>query len=86
VGSTSFRRLLVVLASVLVLVLAFAPTAFAGEEDGTDTGAAGGGAGTGAGGAATAPDGSMALPAALAAGGIVLTAAGWLVVRRRTNE
>ena len=89
----SVRRVLVVLGSVLVLVLSFAPAAFAGEDDetettgGGDTGGAAGGVGTGAGGTASTTDGSMMLPFALGVGGVlVLTAAGGLALRRRTNE
>ncbi len=84
----SFRRFLVVLTTVLVLALSFAPMAFAGEDetDTTDSGGAAGGAGTGAGGTASSSDTSMFLAGALGVGGVlVLTAAG-LTVRRRTNQ
>src|SRR3954453_7162948 len=87
----SLRRLVVMFASVVVLVLAFAPLSFAGGDDGCDddscstsssssSGAAGsgsGGAPTGFGGAVVKPDGSIVIPLMLAGGSVVLlTAAG----------
>ena len=83
----SFRRVVVVAATILALVLAFAPVGYAGEEDEEDGGAAGGGAATGAGGMASADDGSMVLPLTLAGGGVVLlTFASGLAVRRRFDH
>ena len=82
----SFKRVLVVAASVLVLVLAFAPVGYAGEDTDTeDGGGAAGGAGTGAGGMAGGE--SMVLPFSLGAGGVLLlTLAGGLAMRRRSDH
>lgn len=98
----SLTRLLMLAASVIVLVLAFAPASFAGEDGcdddscghsggggggGGDTGSASGGAQTGFGGVVAATDGSMTVPFALATGGVVfLTVAGGLASRRRRFE
>lgn len=84
----SLRRLIVTFASVMMLVLAFAPLSFAGEDGcdddsgcgtshasgggGSDTGSAKGGAQTGFGGVLAANDGSYTIPLTLAGGGIVL--------------
>jgi hypothetical protein len=95
----SLTRMLVLAASVIVLVLAFAPASFAGEDNscsdnnscnnsgGSDTGSASGGAQTGVGGVVAPTNGSMAIPFALATGGVLfLTAAGGLATRRRASE
>jgi hypothetical protein len=82
------RRLMFIFASVMVLVLAFAPLSFAGEDGcdddscssssssggGSDTGSASGGAQTGFGGAVVKSDGSLAIPLTLAGGSVVLLA------------
>jgi hypothetical protein len=83
----SLRRLMFIFASVMVLVLAFAPLSFAGEDGcdddscstsssggGSDTGSASGGAQTGFGGAVVQSDGSLAIPLTLAGGSVVLLA------------
>ena len=95
----SFRRVIVTLAAVMMLVLAFASTSFAGEDDGcdddscstaassgggSDTGSATGGAQTGLGGAVVKSDGSIVTPLMLASGSVVLlTLAGAAGVRAR---
>jgi hypothetical protein len=97
----SFRRMLVLAGSILILVLAFAPASFAGgcdddEEDcgggsgvagSTDSGSASGGVATGLGGMASVEGGKILLPLTLAGGAVVLlTAAGGLAVRRQDNQ
>jgi hypothetical protein len=95
----SLRRGIVTLAAVMMLVLAFASTSFAGEDDGcdddscssaagsgggSDTGSATGGAQTGLGGAVVKSDGSMLIPLTLAGGSVVLlTLAGAAGMRAR---
>lgn len=82
-----FRRLAVVAASLVILVLAFAPMAFAGgcdeDEEDCDTGAAGGGVSTGYGMASDRGD--VLLTIALAGGGIALITAGGFAVRRQNR-
>jgi hypothetical protein len=98
----SLRRLIVTFASVMMLVLAFAPLSYAGEDGcdddscgtshasgggGSDTGSAKGGAQTGFGGVLAANDGNVTAPFTLASGGVVLlTLAGGLALRGRRNE
>ena len=98
----SFRRLIVTFASVMMLVLAFAPLSFAGEDGcdddsgcghatggggGGDTGSAKGGAQTGFGGVLAANDGSLSIPFTLASGGaVLLPLAGGLALRGRRFE
>ncbi len=84
------RRLAIMAVSLVILVLAFAPAAFAGgcdsdEEDcgGGDGGGAAGGVSTGFGGMAT-DDGGL-LTFALASGGIVLITAGGYALRRQNR-
>jgi hypothetical protein len=86
------RRLLVAVASLMVLMLAFTPASFAGgcdpdEEDcdGGDSGAAGGAVGTGFGGMASADQGDVLLTFALASGGVLLITAGGIAVRRKNH-
>jgi hypothetical protein len=89
----ALRRLAVVAFSVVILVLAFAPAAFAGgcdsdEEDcggGGDSGAAAGGVSTGIGGMASDAGSDVLLTFALASGGILLMTAGGLAVRRQNR-
>ena len=82
------RRLAIILASLVVLVLALAPAAFAGgcdeDEEDCDEGAAGGGVGTGL---VMDSDGrgDVLLAFALASGGIILITAGGLAVRRQNR-
>ena len=85
------RRLAVVAATLVVLVLAFAPAAFAGgcdpdEEDcgGGDGGAAAGGVDTGF-GMASDNGGNVLLTFALAGGGIALITVGSLTARRQNR-
>jgi hypothetical protein len=97
----SLRRLIVTFASVMMLVLAFAPLSFAGEDGcdsdngcghatgggGSDTGSAKGGAQTGFGGVLAANDGNVSIPFTLASGGaVLLTLAGGLALRGRRFE
>jgi hypothetical protein len=93
------RRVIVTLAAVMLLVLAFASTSFAGEDGcsddnscstaassggGSDTGSATGAAQTGFGGAVLKSDGSTAIPLALAGGSVaLLTLAGAAGIRAR---
>ena len=84
------RRLAVVAASLVILVLAFAPAAFAGgcdsdEDDCGDGGGANGGVSTGFGGMASDHQGDVLLTIALAGGGIALITAGGLAVRRQNR-
>ena len=80
------RRLAVVVASLVVLVLALAPVAFAGgcdsDEEDCDTGGAGGGVSTGY---AMDSNGDV-LTLALATGGILLITAGGFLTLRRQND
>jgi hypothetical protein len=92
----TMRRLVVTFASVMMLVLAFAPMSFAGEDGcdddscasggggggGADTGSAVGGAQTGFGGAFVASDGTIAVPFALASGSVVLLTLAAVAARR----
>jgi hypothetical protein len=91
----TMRRLVVTFASVMMLVLAFAPMSFAGEDGcdddscasgggggGGDTGSAVGGAQTGFGGAFVASDGTIAVPLALASGSVVLLTLAAVAARR----
>jgi hypothetical protein len=90
----TMRRLVVTFASVMMLVLAFAPMSFAGEDGcdddscasggggGADTGSAVGGAQTGFGGAFVASDGTIAVPLALASGSVVLLTLAAVAARR----
>jgi hypothetical protein len=81
-----FRRLAVVVATLVILVLALAPAAFAGgcdpDEEDCDEGAAGGGVSTGL---AVDHQGDVLLTFALAAGGILLITAGGLTLRRQND-
>jgi hypothetical protein len=81
------RRLAVVVAaSLVILVLALAPAAFAGgcdpDEEDCDEGSAGGGVGTGL---AIEDRGDVFLPFALASGGILLITAGSIALRRQNR-
>ena len=82
------RRLAIVAASLVILVLAFAPASLAGgcdpDEEDCDEGAAGGGVGTGL---VMDSDGrgDVLLAFALASGGIILITAGGLAVRRQNR-
>jgi hypothetical protein len=92
------RRLVVTFASVMMLVLAFAPMSFAGEDGcdddscassgggggggGGDTGSAVGGAQTGFGGAFVASDGTIAVPFALASGSVLMLTLAAVTARR----
>lgn len=87
----SIRRLLVTIAAFALLAVALAPAGFAGgeDDDGTtgDSGAASGGVQTGGGGmVAATSDGSVALPLALAGGGLVMLTFGAGILRRRSEE
>ena len=94
----SLPRVIVTLAAVMMLVLAFASTSFAGEDGcdddscssgassggGSDTGSATGAAQTGFGGAVVKSDGSIVIPLTLAGGSVVLlTLAGAAGMRAR---
>jgi hypothetical protein len=92
-----FKSLLILAGTILILVLAFAPSALAGgcdddEEDcggggGSDSGAAAGGVETGFGGMASADGTKILLPMSLAGGGVVLlSVAGGLALARRRND
>jgi hypothetical protein len=91
----TLRRLVVTFASVMMLVLAFAPMSFAGEDGcdddscassggggGGDTGSAVGGAQTGFGGAFVASDGTIAVPLALASGSVLMLTLAAVTARR----
>jgi hypothetical protein len=92
----TMRRLVVTFASVMMLVLAFAPMSFAGEDGcdddscasggggggGADTGSAVGGAQTGFGGAFVASDGTIAVPLALASGSVLMLTLAAVTARR----
>jgi hypothetical protein len=94
----TLRRLIVTFGAVMMLVLAFAPVSFAGEDGcgddnsckssgGSDTGSASGGAQTGFGGVVAAESGSIATPLTLASGAVVLlTLAGGAGLRARRVE
>jgi hypothetical protein len=93
----NLRRIIVTFASVMMLVLAFAPLSFAGEDGcsddnsctsgGSDTGSAGGGAQTGFGGVIASTESNIAIPIALAGGGLaLLTIAGGMGLRARRVE
>jgi hypothetical protein len=90
VGTKSLRHLAVVAATLVILLFAFAPAAFAGgcdpDDEDCDSGSAGGGVGTGyVVDTASFDRGDVLLTLALAGGGIALITAGGLAVRRQNS-
>ena len=97
-----FKSFLILAGTILIVVLAFAPAAFAGgcdddEEDcgggggapaaTSDSGSAVGGVQTGFGGMASTDGGKILLPMGLAGGGVLLlSVAGGLATARRQNN
>jgi hypothetical protein len=97
-----FKSFLILAGTILIVVLAFAPAAFAGGCDGdeddcggggggsaatSDSGSAVGGVQTGFGGMASAEGGKILLPMSLAGGGVLLlSVAGGLATARRQHN
>ena len=97
-----FKSFLILAGTILIVVLAFAPAAFAGgcddDEDDcggggapaatSDSGSAVGGVQTGFGGMASADGGRILLPMGLAGGGVLLlsVASGLATARRQHNQ
>jgi hypothetical protein len=97
-----FKSFLILAGTILIVVLAFAPAAFAGgcddDEDDcggggsgsaatSDSGSAVGGVQTGFGGMASAEGGRILLPMGLAGGGVLLlSVAGGLATARRQHN